>query len=304
MKRVVSVSLNSSARNKAAETEILGEKIIIERVGTDGDLKKYGSLIRELDGKVDAIGLGGIDMYLYANNRRYTVREARILASNAKKTPVVDGSGLKNTLERKTVERLQAEGEVDFSKAKTLIVASVDRFGMAEAIAKCGGEVIFADFMFALGLPIPMRSLTTVKIAGAVLLPIVCLLPFKWIYPTGEKSNAIVPKWEKYYKWADVIAGDFLMIRRHMPDNLKGKIVLTNTTTEDDVQKLRERGVETLITSTPEYGGRSFGTNVMEGVLVAVSGKTPDELSPEDYDSLLQKLDWKPVVRKLQENVG
>ena len=302
MKRVVSVSLNSSSRNKSVETEILGEKFVIERIGTNGDLKKYASLVRDLDGNVDAIGLGGIDMYLYADNRRYTVREAFKLASNAKKTPVVDGSGLKNTLERRTVEFLQNEGWIDFSKAKTLLVASVDRFGMADAIAKCGGEIIFADFLFALGLPFPMKSLASVKIAGTLLLPIICALPFKWIYPTGEKSNEIVPKWEKFYRWADIIAGDFLMIRRHMPEDLNGKIILTNTTTEDDVQQLRKRGVKQLITTTPEYGGRSFGTNVMEGVLVAASGKKPEELSPADYDSLLARLGWKPTIRNLQEN--
>ncbi|KUJ90606.1 MAG: hypothetical protein XD37_1142, partial [Thermoanaerobacter thermocopriae] len=36
MKKVVSISIGSSTRNKTAEVEILGEKFVIERIGTDG----------------------------------------------------------------------------------------------------------------------------------------------------------------------------------------------------------------------------------------------------------------------------
>jgi hypothetical protein len=44
------------------------------------------------------------------------------------------------------------------------------------------------------------------------------------------------------------------------------------------LQSLRQKGVETLITSTPNLCGRSFGTNVMEAVLVALMGKRPEEI--------------------------
>ena len=40
MKRAVSISIGSSKRDKAVEVELLGEKVIIERVGTNGDMEK------------------------------------------------------------------------------------------------------------------------------------------------------------------------------------------------------------------------------------------------------------------------
>ena len=40
MKHIVSISLGSSSRDKRVETEILGQPIVIERIGTDGDQKK------------------------------------------------------------------------------------------------------------------------------------------------------------------------------------------------------------------------------------------------------------------------
>jgi hypothetical protein len=61
----------------------------------------------------------------------------------------------------------------------------------------------------------------------------------------------------------------------------------------------RLRGVSVLVTTTPELDGRSFGTNVMEGVLVALAGKRPEEMQPEDYLHLLRRLGWSPRVARL-----
>ena len=98
---------------------------------------------------------------------------------------------------------------------------------------------------------------------------------------------------------ADIIAGDFLFVKKHMIDDLSGKIIITNTTTSEDVEDLRKRGVEYLVTSTPVFEGRSFGTNVLEAVLVAVLKKPVDSITPEDYIKCLNKLGFKPRVEKL-----
>jgi hypothetical protein len=54
-----------------------------------------------------------------------------------------------------------------------------------------------------------------------------------------------------------------------MPARLDSKTVVTNTTTEDNIALLKERGVKAIITTTPRYDGRSFGTNMMEAALTA-----------------------------------
>lgn len=64
MKHVVSVSLGTSKRNKRDELEILGEPFVLERIGTDGDMQKFAEMFRDLDGKVDALGVGGADIWL------------------------------------------------------------------------------------------------------------------------------------------------------------------------------------------------------------------------------------------------
>ena len=54
MKRIVSLSLGSSKRDKTVTAEFFGEMFEISRQGVDGDEKKFVERLVELDGKVDA----------------------------------------------------------------------------------------------------------------------------------------------------------------------------------------------------------------------------------------------------------
>lgn len=292
VKRVVSVSIGSSRRNHTVDLELLGQHFRVERIGTDGSMDKAVELIRQLDGQVAAFGMGGIDLYLVAGGRRYVIREAKRMARAARISPIVDGSGLKNTLERRVVHHLARQG-MDFRRLKALVVVGVDRFGLSEALVEHGCRVTFGDLMFGVGVPIPIRSLGTLRAAAAVLAPLLVQLPFKYLYPTGQSQEIVTPKFPRVFEEADIIAGDFHYIRRYAPLELPGKIILTNTVTQEDVADLKRRGVWQLITTTPELEGRSFGTNVMEALLVAAAGGH-GSLRPQEYDRLLDQLGFRP----------
>jgi hypothetical protein len=300
VKHVVSVSLGSSKRDKRSEVVIAGETFLIERIGTDGDLGRFQQMFAELDGKVDALGIGGADLYIWVGNRRYTFRSIQRLVSVATKTPVVDGSGLKNTLEREALRWIQEHGVVDFSRSTVLLVAAVDRFGMAQELAQLAQRVIYGDLVFAIGLPIPIRSYRTVEVLGRLVLPIITRLPFQWFYPTGEKQEKRTPRAERLFHEADVIAGDWHYIRRYMPDRIPNKTVITNTVRKADIEFLRAAGAARVITTTPIIEGESFATNVMEGVIVALTGRRSETLTPDDYRTALCQLHWSPSVIELQ----
>jgi hypothetical protein len=299
VKKVISISLGSSKRDQFAEIELMGKEFQISRIGTDGDLGKMVSYIRENDGKVDAFGLGGIDLYLQAVDRRYSLRDAEKVANAAKLTPIVDGSGLKNTLERRVVQHLLEETDILSGRKKALIVSAMDRCGLAQSLSEAGCEMGYGDVAFVLNLPILLKSLNTLAFIARLLVPIIRLLPFSMIYPTGKKQEKNEPRYPKYFLDADLIAGDFHFIRRFMPERLPGKIIITNTVTESDLSMLRDKGVRTLITTTPEIEGRSFGTNVMEALLVAYTGNK-GELKDEEYLLLLKELDFRPRIVQLQ----
>ncbi|MDO9534718.1 MAG: quinate 5-dehydrogenase [Bacillota bacterium] len=299
MKQVVSISLGSSKRDHAAEVNLMGKSFLVKRIGTDGDMKKMIRFIRENDGKVDAFGLGGMDLYIQAVNRRYTLREAVKVAKAARITPILDGSGLKNTLERRVIDFLSKETDILSGKKKALVVSAMDRFGLAESLELAGCDMSYGDLVFVLNLPFPLKSLDTLAFIARIIVPVVRLLPFSMLYPTGKQQESSKPRYSRYFLDADIIAGDFHFIRRYMPEKLPGKIIITNTVTSDDIDMLREKGVKKLITTTPEIEGRSFGTNVMEALLVAYSGNK-GELQPEEYQFLLEELDFKPRILDLQ----
>ncbi len=300
MKRAVSISIGSSKRNKAVQVELLGEEVSIERIGTDGDMEKAAQLYRELDGKVDAFGVGGADLGLQVDDKWYTLYSVQKMVRFVKETPLVDGAGLKNTLENKLAPFIDTQiGEYVQSLGKKVFVTSgADRWGMATSFLDAGYDCIFGDLMFGLGLPFSVRSKQSLKTLAALLLPVVGHLPFEWIYPTGEKQEERIPKWEKYYDWGTVIAGDCHFVKRHMPARLEGKVIATNTTTPADVDVFRQAGVKYLVTSTPVLDGRSFGTNMMEAALIAVSGKKR-KLDYSELNELLDQLGFEPQLQTL-----
>ena len=300
MREIVSASLGSSKRDHQVEVELLGEKFNIRRIGMDGDFGKIADLLKDLDGKVDAIGLGGIDIFLTDGTRQYAIRDGEKLQALVRRTPIVDGSKLKNVLERETVRFLVEERDLPLCDKTVLMVSAVDRFGMAEALAAAGCSMIFGDLIFGLKIPVPIRSISNFKNIAHMLLPFATKLPFQMLYPVGEEQDKEPEsKYRKYYDEADIIAGDYLYIKRYMPLDMQGKWIITNTITASDIEDLKERGVELLVTSTPEFDGRSFGTNVIEAVLVSLLDKPWEAVGPSEYLGLLKKLDFKPRVIEL-----
>lgn len=300
MKHAVSVSIGSSKRNKSVEVNLLGEAIRIERIGTDGDMEAAALKFQELDGKADAFGVGGADLEVVADGKVYPLYSVRPMIKYIKKTPVVDGGGLKNTLENKAAEFLDKKiGDYIHSKGrKVLVTLGVDRWGLSKSFVDAGYETLFGDLMFGLDIPVAVKTLNQLKTVAALFMPIAGRLPFEWIYPTGEKQEKRTPKFGKYYAWATVIAGDCHYIKRFMPDDLSGKVIVTNTTTPDDVEQFKKAGVKYLITTTPVLEGRSFGTNMMEAALVALAGKGR-ALSYDELKEMIAKLGFEPQLQEL-----
>ena len=163
VKHAVSISLGSVSRNKTVEVELLGERIRLERIGTDGDEKMARELFRDLDGKVDAFGIGGVELHINTPWKSYPLRSGLKLVQDVEKTPYTDGSGLKKVLEAQVMSYVDAELGDKLNPRKAFLVEGLSRYGMVESFINAGYECVFGDMMFALGLPFPIRSLGTLN---------------------------------------------------------------------------------------------------------------------------------------------
>ncbi|GAB4109825.1 MAG: serine carboxypeptidase [Roseiflexaceae bacterium] len=311
MRRIVSISLGSARRDYQFVTNILGQAVEIRRIGTNGDVELAATLVREYDGKVDAIGLGGLTPIFRVGAARYPHHEALKIAAGARRTPVTDGSGMKATLERWAVQKANESQRGMFNYRRILVTSGIERYPLAQSLAQYESELRFADPIIHIGipaLPVP-RSLEQLDLYAATTLPITALLPYKVLHPVALGNEGHDPRAHPLFAWADIIAGDFAYIRRFAPADLKNKVILTDDPSPAEIEDLRARGVATLITMTPPFrtvdglpAPRPFlSADVLEAIAIAVmeSGANPDEASLIDF---IDQTKWGPTVQQLSES--
>ena len=305
LKRVVSVSLGSPDGDFSRVVQMGDYQVSLVREGMNGDMARATFRLQELDGTVDALGLGGIDIYLYVAGKQFVIGDGLKLARAASRTPVVDGSGLKNTLERQVVRDLAGRGLIG-PGTRVFVVSAMDRFGMAEALVGLGCDCVFGDLAFNIGIDYPLRSLAEVAELAEKYRSRLLTVPFHMLYPTGEKQlkRSADPRFKKYYDDADVIAGDRHLILRHLPDHITGKGIITTTTRPATMDQLRQAGASWIATTTPEMDGVSGGTNLIEAALVAVIGKRPEDLTTADYEEWIQRLGLRGAFHGFESLTG
>ena len=239
MKKIVSVSLGSSTRDHRAHVTLMGEEFDISRVGMDGKLDAAIAAVTELDGHVDAIGLGGIDVYLYAGPTPLRVARRTAIArgredhpgrrrQRAQKHARARGGPLHAGRAR---HRLRGKARSDGQRARSV------RYG-ASARGRRRRRTLRRLHLRPRPRQAGARPPEFEELAEKYL-PDACKLPFQFFYPTGKKQEKPPePKYPQYYDEAEIIAGDFHFMRQFMPDRLDGKIVLTNTVTPANLDEL------------------------------------------------------------------
>lgn len=297
MKRAVSISLGSPKRDKQVVVEFNGVPISIERIGTGGNAALARQLFRQLDGEVDVLSVGGIDLYVHLDGRDYPIRAALKLVQDVHRSALVDGRMLKYALEGRLFERARPLiGEPHFQRA--FIPFGTDRIGLIGAVSAVAGQVLVGDLMFMFGVPYAVRGLQDFKRLARILLPVAGFLPISVLFPPGAKEETHTPKYQATWQQADLLAGDMHYILKYAPQDLRGKFVITNTTTAENIEQLKRRGVSSVLTTTPRYDGRSFGVNMMEGVLTAYAG-LGRQLSIPELNALIDELDLRPALQVL-----
>lgn len=301
-KWIMSVSLGSSRRDFREEISLGGHDLVVERRGTDGNLELAAVLLLELDGRVSAFGLGGINIFHRLGNHRFYLPEGRWLAGRAVRSPVVDGAGWKEVIEgRELIPYLERVEGFCFRSRRVLLVSLLDRYFLGKAFLEAGAEVAIGDALFALGLPIVPTSFKAFEVLAHLSMPLLRRVPISKLYPLGTDEGSARSRGvrfagvKRFIRGADILAGDFHFIRQSLPADLEGKIVITTSVTEEDVRLVAGCGATALVTTSPPLAGRSPGANVMEAIFVSILGKekTP---GPEAYRNLYAQLRLAPRV--------
>lgn len=272
--------------------------------GCGRDLQRARALVREHDGKVDAIGLDGIptDLELGEAHRRY--QPGREVAAAAKQTPIVDGGGVRAGLERWSVVLADRAEPGIFSQKRVLMVPGINHVGLAQALGRLSPRVEYYDPEMFFGLPdVPgVGSEETLGTADAPTLEALKDAPLDKISPPAhDDARRATP----HFRWADVIAGDVAAIRHFAPMDLRKKTVVVPYASSADVADFRARGASILVTLMPSLepgvAMARYSSALIEAVFVALRDDPTMPLTEDTYLNLMADISWSPYIRYLQE---
>jgi predicted amino acid dehydrogenase len=302
-KEIVSVSLGSSNRDYEFTTRLFGEDVHVRRWGTNGDLDRARDLVSQFDGQVDAIGLGGMSFQFRVGSRTFIHKQIQQVADAATATPVVDGIHLKNTLERWAITQIAQQDRDIFSHKRIFILSGIHHYAIAKVLGQFTQRITFGDPIFHLNSPFALQSFKQLEYYAKWVLPWLCQGAYRRIYPVGPGEDLPPSRGLKSFQRADIIVGDMAYLRRFAPKNLEHKKVITFSLSADDLDDLRERKVEAVITFTPPLN-ETFpfvGTNVLEAIFTSFLGHARTETTDDDYLDLASRWELEPQVTILNE---
>jgi predicted amino acid dehydrogenase len=301
-KHTIAVLHLRGENERTEELSLLGEQIEIRQLGCGGDLAAMADRIRELDGKVDAIALQDVARSLRLGHERVAHEDAARLFDNAEKTPVVDGSGVRDAMERWAVRLADKAQPGIWSRKRILMSPGLNRVGLAQALAQYSEEIRYADPFIYMNLPsVPgVGSVRTLNLATGATLSQLQDYSFRRLFPQAGTPKQ--PRSAQPFEWADVIAGSIGAIRRYAPRQLTHKTVVVENASDEDVEDLKARGVSIVVTTMPSLGQplARLGGSAFEACLVALRKDRESPLTENTYLNLMADLEWTPAIRYLQ----
>src|SRR5690606_32467027 len=108
------------------------------------------------------------------------------------------------------------------------------------------------------------------------------------------------PRFQMYFKRADIIIGGLSYFKRYKPDTLAGKTVFTNLRDDRDLELFRELDVEYVVSLSPKISGGYTPVPVLEAA-VRLRGRPSDNHDIGDYSlKLLPRMELKPDIFHLR----
>lgn len=303
MKKVISISLGTSAQDYEFKAKFLGNNFHIQRIGTDGDIEKAMDLLEEWQDKVDAIGLGGIRFPSYIGDKsKVALRKMKLqgLVSQIN-TPITTGESLRKVAQEWVLRYVQFKGHNYFNNARVLFLSGKINFSMANVMSLYTDNLMFADPLLEHGIPKFVTSIKGMKrYSGSIneLLEWTSsknitskLFPIKkWneylLRKAMQKSRMIVVPFYDFYDY----------LKQATLEELGGKTVITATASDDRVEFLKERGVDVIIDPTPKVFDHVVGVNTLEACIIATLDKPEDEISHDDLLEIISELKLHPRI--------
>ena len=271
---------------------VLGREVVVRRRGGAGDVRRAVALVREAAATdVDVIALEGMPLTLRLGDIYLDHPLAQTLRDAAGQTPLVDGLDVRDALDRLAVERITQSQPTLFRFRRVLMAPGLNRPALAVALAQHSPHLRYADPALLFELPFSLPAGPWLDRFARLMAGRLAGLSFEQISPPEGEGT---PRVKADFAWADLIAGDINLMRRHAPYALRDKVVVTDWLSDADLTELRSRGVAQVVVTVPCLEGATVRPSaaIVAGVLAAL--RPTDAPALVDDPSRLAELPWFP----------
>ncbi len=293
MKKVVTVTLGSSKQDFEFKTHFLGQDFSVRRLGADDDTTKAWELLRRQQNSVDAVGLGEIGDHFQVGLRTVVNKETQRLMNVVTRVPVTTGATLRRLLQVRAVRHVQKELGNYFNNNLVLFLSGMRNYDMAVALSDYTKNLSFADALFQTGAPAMLSSLEQLELfakgselmlsgrPGEVLERSLTAFKNNRISAAVTKSHVIVGTYHELHAVGTMA-------------NLEGKTLITSAVDDERLAFFTKCKVNLVVDVSPKLFDKVVGINTLEAMILAALEKSPEEVSDDDFDEILNELDIRP----------
>ena len=289
MKTVIGISLGARSQDFAFETTFLGQRLKVQRLGTDGSTAKAAKLLRHWNPRADAIGLGLVkdsDRVVGKGAARQLDGEAEPLRALVTKAPLSTGARLADIFLEWAVRHAQTTLGHYFDNANVLFFSGQANAKLAASMAEYTENLQFADPLLQLGVPKLLTSLDALHLyaSGAHFVT-------DWA-PPRAMPGALMRDWthhvlRKAMAHATVVVAPVHELDGFGLEELAGKTIVTTTVNDERLAAFKAKGVNLVIDGAPVLSGHVLDPALLDAMILAATGKAPDDLLEDDYLDIL-----------------
>jgi predicted amino acid dehydrogenase/predicted peroxiredoxin len=295
MKSVVGISLGAAAQDFAFTATFLGEKLHVQRLGTDGSTARAVALVRQWDSKADAIGLGVLKDRYRAGSHRFVEKDSAKLKAVAKQALTTIGGRLGDILQEWSVRHAQIQLGNYFNNARVVFLSGMTNYKLAMSMAEYTDNVMFADPLLQLGVPKFLTSIEALQLysTGAHYVK-------DWSLPV-DLATGPIKEWTRFVLRKAVQKATVLVAAPHELDQfgleeLAGKTIISTTVNDERIAQLKDKGVHMVIDAAPVLFGHVLSPSLLDAMIVAATGKFPQEILEDDYLEIITSLGLEPRI--------
>lgn len=294
---ILCLNFSGSEKEETFHLDLLGTRFNIHELPARRNLRHLKRILENIGDDFSAVAVNDFPLSIRVNGQSFPYIHNLQVLRDLPVELVCDGTGTAEILEKYFINLLLDRNELaDLDKKNLMILSGTDFPGLSSILPNKSEKVIFGDLLYNIRLGIPILSYQQYVKVTTSMIPVLANSRPEWSHPRGRRGETIFPKFNFYFRWADVVLGTYHHFERYLSIPLPGRFLLTYLQTERQKRYYEGLGITKLISFTPRIGGRLVHPSLLE-VMLELLPIQETERANQDYRlDVLRTLRLQPEV--------